>query len=132
MDVQPIYLEHASGTLRELAETDVIGTRDAPVTPTSTSVSSVVSDQILVAPTAGMSLRLRRFHLHMDPAAVALTFNTVTLKLGATVVFSDKFEPGLPYAEGVVVLGGVDEALTITTSDAATIFVNVRTEEIAV
>lgn len=103
-------------------------TQDAPVTPTSGSVSSVVADQVLVAPTSGRRLRLRRFHLHMDPAALVGTYNTVTLKLGSTTFFSDKFEPGLPFAEGVVVEGGVDETITITTSGTATIFYNLRTE----
>lgn len=108
----------------------MIGTRDAPVTPTSGSVSAVVTNQSIVTPAAGKALRLRKFHLHMDPAALAGTYNTVTLKLGAVVIFTDKFEPGLPYAESVVVVGAANAALTISTSSTATVFFNVRTEEI--
>lgn len=111
------------------ASADSVSTRLIPVTPTSGSVAAVVTDSALVTPTAGAQTRLLKFHLHMDPAAADGVYNTVTLKLGSVTFFEDKFEAGLPYAEAITIEGGVDDVLTITTTNAARIFYNLRTEE---
>lgn len=105
---------------------EVLRNAQAPVTPTAAQIAAAVVDQALVTPSAGQALRLRKFHLHLDPDAAGN--NVVTLKVGGTVVFVDEFEPGLPYAETIVVEGAADEPLTITTTSSARLYVNVRTE----
>lgn len=108
---------------------------DTLVTPFDFEVSAAVADQVVVTPSPGMRLRVVGFQLHMDPAAALGTYNIVHLGLvGAGPndrIFRDKFEPGLPYAESKVYEGDVDAPLTITTSDASTIYGNVRTQEFA-
>lgn len=130
-EIQPVYIDRTTGAVTEAEETDVIGTRNAPVTPTSGSVSAIVTDSPLITPTTGFKLRLRKIHLHMDPAAGTGAYNTVTVKVGTTVVFQDKFETGLPYIEAITFVGATNAPLTITTTSTATIFYNLRTEEIA-
>lgn len=102
--------------------------REVAVTPYAESVTGPVTDEILVAVAPGTRMRLRKFQLHADPALAEGTFPVVTLKLGAVVVFSDKFEPGLPYAEGIPIEGADGADLTVSVSLAATVFVNVRYE----
>jgi hypothetical protein len=112
---------------------EVLTTQQSPVTPTPYQTTGIETQDTVLAPSAGMRLRLRKFQLHMDPAATADTYNTVTLEFPSTglTVFHDKFEPGLPYAEETWIEGATDEALVITTTAASVIYVNVRTEEFA-
>lgn len=100
--------------------------RDAAALPVSTSVTGIATDTVLVAVAPGSRLRLRKFHLHADPALAAETYPVVTLKIGALTVFIDKFEPGLPYAEGIPIEGADGADLTLSVSAVATIYVNVR------
>jgi len=97
---------------------------------TSGSVAVATNDAALITPAAGKAVRYLKFHLHMDPAAAQGSYNTVTVKIGAAVVFTDRFEPGLPYLEAIVLASpAVNAAVTITTSTADTIFYNLRHQE---
>jgi len=102
------------------------------IIPSSSSVAAVVTNQTIYTPTTGKSVRYVKYHLHMDPAAASGTYNTVTIKVGTLTVFSDKFEPGLPWAESIRIkdsLLEINGLVTITTTDASRIFYNFRIEE---
>ncbi len=104
-----------------------VSTRDAGVRASAHQVIGPVVDQVLIA--AGTDqVVLRKFHLHADPALAAGTFPVVTVQLGTQVIFRDKFEPGLPYAEGIPIFADPGEDLTISIDQAATVYVNVRYE----
>lgn len=107
---------------------DPVNTRVYTALPFSDTISGPVTDQVLVTPPAGQQIRLRKFHLHADPALGDGVYPVVTVKLGSTTVFTDKFEPGLPYMESFTLLGAADEELTITTTTTAKIYINVRYE----
>lgn len=102
-------------------------TRDIGVQAESFQVTGVIVDQTLVDPGADR-LILRKFHLHADPALAPSVYPVVELKIGTQVIFHDKFEAGLPYAEGIPIFGGVGEPLTVSVDSPANIYINVRYE----
>lgn len=110
-----------------LAEDNVRQT-PRPMTAASTAVAGPVADQVVVAVAAGQRLRLLRNAGHCDPALASGTYPTVTVKVGATTIFVDKLEPGLPWSETVCFEGASGDDLTVDVSLAATVFLNMRYE----
>lgn len=104
-----------------------VTTREAGVIARAYQAVGIVTDQVLI-PAAGGSLIIRKFHLHADPALASGVYPLVTLKLGPNIIFEDKFEAGLPYAEGIPIFGAPGESLTVSVSLPATIYLNVRHE----
>lgn len=100
-------------------------------TPLSQAVTGPVTDQVLISMTAGQRLRLIRNAGHVDPALDTATYPLVTIKLGATTIYRDKLEAGLPWSETVCFEGASDEDLTISIDVAATIYLNLRYEVFA-
>jgi hypothetical protein len=98
------------------------------LTPLSTSVTGIVTDQVLVAISGSDKIRVLRNQGHCDPALAAGTFPLVTLKIGSTVIWRDKLESGLPWAEAVCFEGAAGEDLTVSIDAAATIYFNIRYE----
>lgn len=101
------------------------------LTPYSAAVSGVVTDSVLVSISSGFRIRLVRNAGHVDPALAEDTYPLVTLKIGSTVVYQDKLEAGLPWAETVCFEGADGDDLTITIDQAATLYLNLRYEIVA-
>lgn len=97
-------------------------------TPRSVAVSGVVSDSVVISVPGGSCLRLLRNAGHVDPALEEGAYPLVTMKIGATTVYQDKLEAGLPWSETVCFEGADGEDLTISVDQAATLYLNLRYE----
>lgn len=98
------------------------------MTPLSVSKTGPLTDDVLVAVSAGQRIRLLRNAGHCNPATAAGVYPVVTVKIGATTVYSDKLEAGLPWAELVCFEGADGEDLTLTLTLTETVFLNMRYE----
>lgn len=100
---------------------------DAICTPTVAATTAAVTDQVVVTPSAGLSLRLVGYGVQLAPTAPVP--QDVTVKIGAVTVWRGFFQPSQPWAEGRIFEGGPDEAITVTTTTSGETVFNFRTQE---
>jgi hypothetical protein len=98
------------------------------LTPLSQVVGGPQTDLVLIPIAAGSRLRLLRNAGHCDPALDLDVYPTVTLKIGATTIWRDKLEAGLPWSETVCFEGSDGEDLTVSVDATASIYLNLRYE----
>lgn len=99
-----------------------------PMTAFAASRTGPLTSDILVLVGPAQRLRLLRNAGHCDPALSQGTFPVITLKVGTTTIYTDKLEPGLPWAETVCFEGALGDDLTIDVDIVATVFLNMRFE----
>lgn len=97
-------------------------------TPCSTAVTGPVTGHVLVSIGPSQRIRLIRNAGHIDPAAAPGVYPLVTVKIGSTVIYLDKMEPGLPWSETVCFEGELGEDLTVDIDANTAVYFNARYE----
>lgn len=96
--------------------------------PHSVNLTGPMTNTVLVSVPNGQRLRLLRNAGHVDPEAAPDVFPIITIKIGATTIYNDKLEAGLPWSETVCLEGADGEDLTISVSTLTTVYLNMRYE----
>lgn len=95
--------------------------------PASVTVTGPQTNYVVVSVSGGQRIRLLRNAGHVDPALGEGVYPVVTVKIGATTIYNDKTEAGLPWAETVCFEGADGEDLTVSV-DVGSIYLNFRYE----
>lgn len=97
-----------------------------PSLPATFNLLGPVVSHVAIPANSSQRIRLIRNAGHVDPEGDA--FPIVTIKLGDTIIYCDKLEPGLPWSETVCFEGGLGDDLTVTLSANINVYFNFRYE----
>lgn len=118
------------GTIDDVATETTLSQFVGPYSIPVIGSKNTATVDTLLTPSSGHRLQVRRLWVkgaYDIPDGVGVEF---IVKLGTTVIAHDDVISSQPYADGVVKLGDVDEALTLELLTAQKVFYNMAVEEI--
>lgn len=121
--VAALDLDIRSLTLTE----DSVRQAHRTMTPFSSLKTGPLTAHVLVPAGAAERIRVLKNSGHCDPETGTGVYPVITMKIGSTIIYTDKLESGLPWNETVCFEGALGEDLTLDLT-TSTVYLNVRYE----